>query len=238
MPTRKQTSKSKEKDLIYDSLVSRGLVKQIVSNQTKNLFQNIVFIVKQIHDELKRKLDQDQLKLDIGIQEKLPNEIEIRLNDEVLIFYMHTNVFMFDQDHIVWQTPYIQEDQTRAFCGMILIYNFLADSLRFNRNYDTGYLIGRIFINKDEHLYVEGKRQLGFLYNDIENNQCSPELLNKIIESAFIYALNFDTLVPPFEVVKEITVQQKIEQSGTLNLQTGKRMGFRFSADMDDITRK
>ncbi len=238
MPSSKKNTKPKEKDLIYDSLVSRGIVKQLVADQTKNLFQNIVFIVKQIHDDLKRKLQQDHLKLDLDLIEKAPNEIEIRLNDEVLIFYMHTNVFMFDQDHIVWQTPYIQEDQTRAFCGMIMIYNFLADSFRFNRNYDTGYLIGRIFINKDEHLYVEGKRQLGFLYNDIENNLCSLELLNKIVESAFIYALNFDTLVPPYEVVKELTVQQKIEQSGPVNLQTGKRMGFRFSADKDDITRK
>jgi hypothetical protein len=32
-------------------------------------------------------------------------------------------------------------------------------------------------------------------------------------------------------------VLQKIEQSGTIQPQTGKRMGFRFSADKDDMTR-
>lgn len=238
MPTRKRSTKTADKDLIYESLVSRGLVKKKVSDNTQNLFQNIVFIVKQIHNELKKKLQDDGLNLDIGILEKAPNEIEIRLNDEVLIFYMHTNVFMFDQEHFVWQSQYVQEDHSRAFCGMIMIYNFLADSFRLNRNYDTGYLIGRIFINKEEHLFVEGKRQLGFLYNDFENNVCTHELLNKIVESAFIYALNFDTLVPPYDVVKEITVQQKLEQSMPVNLQTGKRMGFRFSADKDDLTRK
>jgi hypothetical protein len=144
---------------------------------------------------------------------------------------------MFDQDHYLWQSPYVQDDLNRGFCGMIMIYNFLADSFRYNRNYDTGYLIGRIFVNKDEHVFVEGKRQLGFLYNDFENNLCTNDLLNRIVESAYIYALNFETLVPPYDIVKELTVLQKIEQSGTIQPQTGKRMGFRFSADKDDMTR-
>ena len=34
-----------------------------------------------------------------------------------------------------------------------------------------GYCIGRIFINKENHYFVEGKRQLGFLYNDFMNSK-------------------------------------------------------------------
>ena len=34
---------------------------------------------------------------------------------------------------------------------------------------DLGYLIGRIFINHENHFMVQGKRQLGFLYNDFIN---------------------------------------------------------------------
>jgi len=204
---------------------------------TKNLFHNIIYISRQIVEGLQQKLTTEQIKLEVGISEKSPYEIEVRLNDEILIFYMHSNVFMFDQDHYLWQSPYVQDDLNRGFCGMIMIYNFLADSFRYNRNYDTGYLIGRIFVNKDEHVFVEGKRQLGFLYNDFENNLCTNDLLNRIVESAYIYALNFETLVPPYDIVKELTVLQKIEQSGTIQPQTGKRMGFRFSADKDDMTR-
>jgi hypothetical protein len=196
-----------------------------------------MYLSRQIVEGLQQKLSKEQIKLEVGISEKSPYEIEVRLNDEILIFYLHSNVFMFDQDHYLWQSPYVQDDLNRGFCGMIMIYNFLADSFRYNRNYDTGYLIGRIFVNKDEHVFVEGKRQLGFLYNDFENNLCTNDLLNRIVESAYIYALNFETLVPPYDIVKELTVLQKIEQSGTIQPQTGKRMGFRFSADKDDMTR-
>jgi hypothetical protein len=196
-----------------------------------------MYLSRQIVEGLQQKLTKEQIKLEVGISEKSPYEIEVRLNDEILIFYLHSNVFMFDQDHYLWQSPYVQDDLNRGFCGMIMIYNFLADSFRYNRNYDTGYLIGRIFVNKDEHVFVEGKRQLGFLYNDFENNLCTNDLLNRIVESAYIYALNFETLVPPYDIVKELTVLQKIEQSGTIQPQTGKRMGFRFSADKDDMTR-
>ncbi len=237
MPKQKANTKQDGGDLIYESLISRGIVKQQVLEHTNNMFHNIAYIVKQLHDDLKHKLTANNLQFEIEVNIKTPNEIEVRLNDEVLIFFMHSNVFLFDQDHYLMQTPYVQEDLNRGFCGMIMIYNFLADSFRYNRNYDTGYLIGRIFINKEEHVYVEGKRQLGFLYQDFESNLCTSDLMNKIVESAFIYALNFDILVPPYEIVKELTVQQKIEQSGSVQLQTGKRLGFRFSADKDDLTR-
>ncbi|GDX48868.1 MAG: hypothetical protein KJS45_11100 [Bacteroidetes bacterium] len=237
MPSSKKNKTPAERDIIYESLVTRGQIKQVVMEHTKNLFHNIMYLSRQIVEGLQQKLTKEQIKLEVGISEKSPYEIEVRLNDEILIFYMHSNVFMFDQDHYLWQSPYVQDDLNRGFCGMIMIYNFLADSFRYNRNYDTGYLIGRIFVNKDEHVFVEGKRQLGFLYNDFENNLCTNDLLNRIVESAYIYALNFETLVPPYDIVKELTVLQKIEQSGTIQPQTGKRMGFRFSADKDDMTR-
>ncbi|MFN5069676.1 MAG: hypothetical protein ACK5FC_07315 [Bacteroidota bacterium] len=237
MPSSKKNKTSAERDIIYESLVTRGQIKQVVMENTKNLFHNIMYLSRQIVEGLQQKLTKEQIKLEVGISEKSPYEIEVRLNDEILIFYLHSNVFMFDQDHYLWQSPYVQDDLNRGFCGMIMIYNFLADSFRYNRNYDTGYLIGRIFVNKDEHVFVEGKRQLGFLYNDFENNLCTNDLLNRIVESAYIYALNFETLVPPYDIVKELTVLQKIEQSGTIQPQTGKRMGFRFSADKDDMTR-
>ena len=54
---------------------------------------------------------------------------------------------------------------------MINIYNFLADSFKYNRLNDVGYLVGRVFLNKDLHYFVEGKRQLGFLYNDFVNDK-------------------------------------------------------------------
>ena len=74
-------------------------------------------------------------------------EAELRFGGDVLIFFMHTNIFEFSRDHEVMKTSYVREDPDRSYCGTILIFNFLADSFHYNRENDLGYLIGRIFIN-------------------------------------------------------------------------------------------
>ena len=52
-----------------------------------------------------------------------------------------------------------------------------------------------------------------------------------IIETAMDYAVDFDLLVPPYDTVKVVTVDQlntKIENS---KMQTGKRLGYKFNSD-------
>jgi hypothetical protein len=72
---------------------------------------------------------------------------------------MHTDVFEFDSNHIIWQNSYVQQDKANSYCGMIDIYDFLSDSFKDKRSADEGYLIGRIFINRERMFFVEGKRQ-------------------------------------------------------------------------------
>ena len=99
MPSSKKNKTPAERDIIYESLVTRGQIKQVVMENTKNLFHNIMYLSRQIVEGLQQKLTKEQIKLEVGISEKSPYEIEVRLNDEILIFYLHSNVFMFDQDH-------------------------------------------------------------------------------------------------------------------------------------------
>ena len=118
---------------------------------------------------------------------------------------------------------------------MIYIYNFLADSFKYNRVNDVGYMIARIFVNIDSHYFVEGKRQLGFLYNDFPNKVIDRQAMKSIIESAIIYALDFDLFTPPFDEMQEVSVSQILEASENMRIKTGKRLGFRFQADSDQI---
>ena len=81
------------------------------------------------------------------------------------------------------------------------------------------------------HYFVEGKRQMGFLYNNFGTSVISPESIKQVVETAISYALEFDLLVPPYDMVKIATVMQlntKIESS---RMQTGKRLGFKFNSD-------
>ena len=118
---------------------------------------------------------------------------------------------------------------------IIYIYNFLAESFLQNRVEDSGYLIGRLFINHDRHFMMEGKGQLGYLFRDIENVVLSKELIQLIVQSAFAFALEFDLLIPPYEFVSVLSVGQIQAISNNLQLQTGKRLGFKMKTDDTEI---
>ena len=75
-------------------------------------------------------------------------EAQLKFSGDALLFNMHTNVFDFPSSHSLHRTKYVKEDQMRSFCGIIHIYNFLSDSLKYNRLNDEGYLIARVLLIK------------------------------------------------------------------------------------------
>ena len=122
-----------------------------------------------------------------------------------------------------------------GYFGIINIYNFLAESFEQNRYNDAGYLIGRVFMNHNSHFMVEGRGQLGFLFQDIAHNELKDDDVQKIIQVAIIYAIEFDLLTPPYDLIQELTVMEIQSISTELQTATGKRMGFKFSAEGGNI---
>ena len=129
----------------------------------------------------------------------------------------------------------MRDDASRSFVGKILVYNFLTESMTYNRPNDLGYLIARIFINKENHYFVEGKRQLGFLYNDFSSLEFNEEAVRKLLESAILYSLDFDPFTPPYDQVIQVTVGEIQETEVQAKIATGKRLGFRFQTDSGAI---
>ncbi|HET6992841.1 MAG TPA: hypothetical protein VFJ43_16015 [Bacteroidia bacterium] len=220
-------------EIILQLLKEKASLKQDVFQKTISVFKDLKEIVKEVADDLKPQAAAIDKRLIVEFKDKSEFEIELRVAGDILIFHMHTNVFEFDTSHQIWKTSYVKDDSTNSFCGMINIYNFLADSFKYNRANDLGYLVARIFMNREEHYFVEGKRQLGFLYNDFSNSVLTKEELKKIVESSVVYCLNFDLFTPPFEEMKVVTIAQALEESSMMTLKTGKRLGFRFQADTD-----
>ena len=114
------------------------------------------------------------------------------------------------------------------------VYEYL-DKDAVIRTIPTGFdatdLIGRIFINRENQYFVEGKRQISMKHNSFGSKTIDRESLLNIIETAVSYALEFDLLVPPYDLVKIVSVDQmntKIENS---KLQTGKRLGYKFNSN-------
>lgn len=228
-------TKQSGKDLILKVLKEKSSLKQNVFHKNIEVFEELKSVLKEVVDELKHDAVKIDKRISVSYIEKGPHEIELKVAGDVLFFHMHTNVFEFDKSHSMWKTSYVRDNPERSYCGMIYIYNFLADSFKYNRTSDVGYMIARIFTNSEMHYFVEGKRQLGFLYNDFPNRVIDRQALKNIIESAIIYALDFDLFTPPFDEMQEVSVSQILEASENMRIKTGKRLGFRFQADSDQI---
>lgn len=228
--------KTTPRELIVKTLKEKSSLKQDVYHTTLQAFNAIKANAKKIADELKKEAIIIDKRLIIEYKDKGSFEFELRVAGDLLIFAMHTNVFEFDKSHQIWRTSYLKEDPFRSYCGIINIYNFLNDSFTYNRINDSGYLIGRIFTNKENHYFVEGKRQLGFLYNDFVHDVLTPEAIKSVLESTILYCINFDLFTPHFDSIKEISVADMQTATEGMQIKTGKRLGFRFQADNDDFT--
>lgn len=220
-------------EMILKVLKEKSSLKQDVYQKNVATFKLLKEVCKEISKELKPKASEIDKRLVVEFKDKSEFEYELRVAGDVLVFSMHTNVFEFDTSHNIWKSSYVRENESASYCGMINIYNFLADSFKYDRTNDLGYLVARIFVNFEDHFFVEGKRQLGFLYNDFQNSVISKDQLYNIVESAILYCLDFDLFTPPFDEVKVISLGQVQEASAMMSVKTGKRLGFRFQADND-----
>ena len=145
---------------ILETIVSKSTLKQKVFDNTfatfNDLKETLLEMASEMDDQLDGLLDR-RVRLEYRDRGKF--EAQIQVANDLLIFQMHTDVFEFEPNHVIWQNPYVQTDRDNSYCGVINIYNFLSDSFKFNRNADEGYLIGRIFINREKCYFVEGKQQ-------------------------------------------------------------------------------
>ena len=214
---------------IIKLLKQKSSTKQLVYRKTKKVFNNIQILLNEKAIKLNSIIQKHDKDVEINYSSNGEFEAQLMFSGETLFFHMHTNVFDFVSSHSVHKSNYVKEDSLRSFCGIINIYNFLSDSFKYNRFNDEVYLIARIFVNKDNHIYVEGENQLGFLYTDFENQIFSLDLLSKIINSAMIFSLNDDLITPDFKSIQVLQMHQIIQMSNNNKIKTSKRLGYRFS---------
>ena len=223
----------KKTQALFDNLVNKSLLKQDVYNKTLNSFNMLKIGMQDLVEKYNAQKSENAKKIPFKFKDRSKFEAELKFAGDTLVFMMHTNVFEFSRNHEVMKTPYIKEDKERSYCGIINIFNFLSDSFKYNRVNDMGYLIGRIFINKEMHYFIEGKREMGFLYSSFGNSVMNQEIACNILESAIQYTVNFDLLTPPYDNLKEVTIQEFITAIDSMRIKTGKRLGFKFQADIE-----
>ena len=214
-------------------LINKGELKQNIFQETLNSMLMFKEAAKEFDEFYRDQYEEEHEKVTVHYTNRNQYEFQLKFAGDILVFLMHTNIFEFSRDHEVMRTPYIKEDKDRSYCGVIQIFNFLADSFKYNRVNDLGYMIGRIMINKEGHYYVEGKRELAQVFNNFSANKITPENAHSILRSAIEYTINFDLLLPNYDEMKIITVNDMLQfEDQNMTLRTGKRLGFRFEQDI------
>jgi hypothetical protein len=187
-------SSSTARELIIKSLKEKAVMKLEIYKQSKELFKLFKENLQEINVDLAGQVNTGETKLGFNYAEKSDHEASISFAGDTLIFHLHSNVFNFDKSHFMYNSPYIKQDEDRAYCS-------------------------------------EGKRQLGYLYNDFSTSIMNKETSMSVIESAVLYAIDFDLLTPNYEQVKQVSIGEIYYHSEMLQQKTGKRMGFLFQAD-------
>lgn len=205
-----------KQDVYTNTIAALNQLKEILKERAENLASNILKLDKRVNIFFK----------DISLQ-----AMQLKVAGDVLDFQMHSNVFEFEQTHPMHKTGYVKANEYNSYCGVINVYNFLADSYKYNRLNDIGYLVARIFINREKRFFVETKTQIGYKYNNFSAEPISNADMLDIINELIIYSITFDLFTPPFDSVRQVTVYEMQEKSSSSALRTGKRLGYAGGAE-------
>ena len=214
-------------DQIRLILENKSIAKQITYKNLLHAFANLAEESKRIVERLKEQVQIKDDDVTIDFIEVNEHEFQVKLAGDLLIFVLHTNIVTFDEAHTTMQQPYFKENEINRYFGQIMIYNFMSDSIRFNRINDPGYLVARILINHEGRFLVEGEGRLGFLYNRISPKAVESTELNAIVQHALTVAIENDLMATPFPQVRFITLHQKLEKTSELG--AGQKIGFRMN---------
>ncbi|MFZ2904773.1 MAG: hypothetical protein WAZ98_01100 [Cyclobacteriaceae bacterium] len=212
---------------ITKMLESKSAAKQTTYKHLLGAFNLLSKEAQRITTELKKMAKPDDQ--DVTIEYKIigDHEFHVKLAGDLLIFVLHTNIVTFIDDHVIMQDAYMKEKEVNRYFGQIMIYNFMSDSLKFNRVNDPGYLLARLMINHENRFFIEGEGQLATLFNKISEAPLTSEVLDALVKMSLAIAIENDLMAPPYPDVKFITLHQKIDH--TPDMGGGQKIGFRMS---------
>ena len=225
---------STQRTQIIKLLKEKSGMKQDVFKNTMAVFEMMRDICKTFSVDLKEEVEKADKRVTINFFDVNPHTMQLKVAGDLLDFYMHSNVFEFDKSHPMFKTGYIKKNELNSYCGVINVYNFLADSFKFNRMNDLGYLVARIFVNREMRFFIEAKSPLGIKYNTFSNESITIEQLKEAINELIIFVISFDLYIPPFDSVKEVSVTEMQEKTNSISLRTGKRLGYGTGSSYDE----
>lgn len=211
---------------IIQGLTQKSTTKQAIYRNTQEAFKLFKKVSKELVSKLSTRVTSEDASVLIEYREINEMEFHVKISGDLLIFVMHSNIVTFPEEFDLMKSDYVEADFRRRFFGHIMAYNFMADSIKYNRMNDPGYLLGRLLINVENHFYLEGVDQLDLRYKDIANNLLTEEDIMIMVESAMIAAVNNDLMAQDIEDIRKISVKQKVDNQ---QVSRPTKVGFNFS---------
>jgi hypothetical protein len=216
-------------DDIITGLQQKSATKQAIYRNTKETFERMKEISIELVEELTDRITKHNADVVIEYRNISELEFQIKFSGDLLVFVMHSNIITFPDDYEIMRTDYIEEDFSRRFFGHIMAYNFMADTIKYNRLDDPGYLVGRMLINIEKHFCIEGVKQLELSYDQIARNVVNDDTLRLIVESAMVAAVNNDLMGQDVSDIEKITLKQKLENA---QLSKPRKLGFMINHEL------
>ncbi len=211
---------------IKDMLENKSTAKQMTYKHICAAFSTLADHARQIIRELEKRARPGDSDVTVEFNSISDQEFDVKLAGDMLIFVMNTNIVTFDDAHPILNEPYIMEKDVNRYFGQIMIYNFMSDSMKFNRMNDPGYLLARLMINHENRFFIEGEKELS-VYNKISDREITDEDLSALVKIVLKMAIENDLVAPAFTQMKSITLNQKKDH--TLELGGAQKIGFRMS---------
>ncbi len=207
-------------------LESKSTAKQTAYKHVCKAFSVLKAEAGSIVAELKRRAKPNDKDVTVELNVISDLEFDVKLAGDMLIFVMNTNVVTLEETHDVMKEAYTRQNEVNRYFGQVMVYNFMAESLKHNRNNDPGYLLARMMVNHENRFFIEGEKDLE-PYNKISEKPLTEVDLQKVVKIVLKMAIENDLVAPAFTEVKSITLNQKKDH--TLELGGAQKIGFRMS---------
>lgn len=208
---------------ILNKLETTSKLKYELYKMTRNLFDELEELAHEISEELRANAP-DLEDLRIGVKRINEHEFLFQIGGDTLVFILQSNISKLSEESYISKSKYLRSDEELKYFGQILIYNFLSDTIIFNRLDDAGYLVGRLLLNKENKFFFEGERKIVFNFPELKDNPITAEKKRSLIEQLLMSALENDLLTPAFQDIMLITYHQKIEHTSSMG--NPKKIGF------------
>lgn len=216
---------------IAQLLMTKSGVKQVTYRNVCQVFKSLRRQAIDLINEINSKTDSKDEDIILSVNEISDQEFHVKVAGDLLVFFLHTNIVSLTDEYAYNKSDYVTENPARKYLGQINVYNFMADSFKFNRMHDPGYLLARLMVNFENRFIVEGDRQIHFLFQNVSEKPVSTADLSILIQLIITQAVENDLVAPPFQKIRGITLQQKLAKTEVMG--GGNKIGFQMSSQQD-----